>query len=289
MTQRHGATESPLEGFESRLQAGFEWLSDRPREVLGTLLALLVAGALGAAGYEWYQRGERSASEDLARADRSYAEAMGGDPWLIDIPEPANVERARSIREDALVLYEEVLAEHSGTRAASFAALRAAEMELDLGMYESAQTRLRALAVDLGDDDVLTGVALRLLAYMHAEAGRYLEAADTYAEAAGVPAYPDSGPVWLAAARNYERVAAWERAADAYDSALAADPAFAEQAGVIERMTSLLDRQREASAAEPLAVELNAEVEVREIPAPEPDVVPGAEAVPVVPEPAADE
>lgn len=248
-TRHHQPTEAPLRGFEARLQAGFEWLASRPREVLGALLVLVISGAVGALAYEWVTRAESDAQEALARAERNLARALGGNTRAVLIPEPANAEQALAIRLEALESLVALIDEHGGTRAAELGSLRAAELEIDVKRHDSAEARLRRLVADLDTGDPLRAMALRLLAYVHTEAGRYLEAAEAQAAAAEVGSYPDVGVMWADAGRNFERAGALERAMRAYDRALAADPQFAEQNRLVERIVALEGRMPLPSAS----------------------------------------
>ncbi len=241
-TRHHAPTEAPTRGLEARLQTGFEWLSSRPREVLGTLLLLAVVGAGSGLAYEWLTRAESQAQEALARAERDLATELGGDSRLILIPEPANPQQALAVRLEALAAFEALIDQHAGTRAADFASLRAAELEIDVERRDSAEARLRRLDADLDPDDPVRAMALRLLALVHVEAGRYLEAAESYAAAAEVQSYPDVGPMWGSAGRNFDRAGALDRAMGAYDRALAADPEWADQNRLVDRIVALEGR-----------------------------------------------
>jgi tetratricopeptide (TPR) repeat protein len=237
-SQRHGSTDAPVEGFEATLQRGFEWITNHPREVLATLVGFLLVAGIATAVYELRSRGESEAQEALARAERSFAERLGGDPKLALIPEPANPDQARKVREESLAELDRVAADHTGTRAADFARLRAAEIAVDLGDAAGAKQRLDALAADLGMDDPVRGVVLRLRGYVDAQAGEFLSAAETYARAAAVESYPDRASVWVEAARNFERARDFARAGDAYAEAIAADPEFAEAQGLADRLAA---------------------------------------------------
>ena len=241
-TRHHEPTEAPTRGLEARLQVGFEWLSSRPREVLGTLLLLAVVGAGSGLTYEWLTRAESQAQEALARAERDLATELGGDSRLILIPEPANPQQALAVRLEALAAFEALIDQHAGTRAADFASLRAAELEIDVERRDSAEARLRRLDADLDPDDPVRAMALRLLALVHGEAGRYLEAAESYSAAAEVESYPDAGPMWASAGRNFDRAGALDRAMGAYDRALAADPEWADQNRLVDRIVALEGR-----------------------------------------------
>jgi tetratricopeptide (TPR) repeat protein len=250
-TQRHGDTEAPAEGFEARLQAGFEWVAAHPRHVLITIGGLLLIGLGVAIGYEWQTRTRENAARGLARVEQRFAESMGGDRRLALIPEPANADQAARSREEALEGLETFIAEQGG-RPVQIASIRAAEMELDLGRAEAAETRLRALTADMAEADPLRGVALRLLGVVLEEQGRPAEAAGVYAQVAEVEAYPDPGAVWLSAAEAYERAGLPEQAADAYRQVIDADPAYAGSKQVADRI-ALLEFRAESPEPVPSA------------------------------------
>jgi tetratricopeptide (TPR) repeat protein len=241
-TQRHGTTEAPVTGFEARIQQGFEWIAAHPRQVIGTLAAILVVSAIAAGLWEWRSRGEAAAQEALERTQRSLAQKLGGDPRLTLIPEPANQDLARAAREASLAELDAVVAEYASTRAAAFARLRAAEVALDLGHRDDALARLDALVGTLAADDALRAIALRLAGYVRVEQKDFAGAAESYAQAAGVASYPDQGAAWYDAGRNYERAGAFDRAADAYAKAVAADPELAEREGIVDRMAAVQAR-----------------------------------------------
>jgi tetratricopeptide (TPR) repeat protein len=254
-TQRHGSTEAPVEGFEATLRRGLEWVTSHPREVLGGLVAFLLAAGVATAAYELRGRAETRAQDELARAERSFAEALGGDPKLTVIPEPANPDQARRVREESKVEFDRIARDHAGTRAADFARFRAAEISLDLGEAAGARERLERLAADLEPDDVLRGIALRLRAYQDAQAGDFLAAAEWYLRATEVESYPDRASVWVEAARNFERAGAFARAADAYAEAIVADPEFGDAEGLADRLTAARARAGAAEAPAAAATE----------------------------------
>ncbi len=237
-TQRHGDTEARPEGFEARLQAGFEWISEHPRQVMLTIGGMVLVGLAVAIVYEVQTRLRVRATRELARIEANFAESMGGDRRLALIPEPANVDQAARSREKALAELDRFI-EDQGGRAVELATVRAAEMELDLGRPEAAETRLRALTGELADADPLRAVALRLLAVVLEEQDKNLDAAGTYAEAAKLESYPDPGALWLSAAEVYERAGMSREAIDAYREVIDTDPAYAGSSQVEDRISVL--------------------------------------------------
>jgi tetratricopeptide (TPR) repeat protein len=242
-TPHHDPTAQKLEGFEARLQSGFEWISAHPREVLTALGAALLAGLLVAGAWEWSQRREALGHEALGNVERQFIQAMGGDLRGDPIPtEPANSEQARNAREQALAGFTAVIAEHSGSRAAELAAVRAAEMEIDLGRTLDAVRQLEARLVELAPDDPLRAVALRLLAYAHETLDQTAQAGEAYLQAAAVEAYPDRALMYFQAGERLERAGDARRAADAYQSGLRLDAVLGEQRRVVSRIELLEGR-----------------------------------------------
>ena len=238
-TQRHEDTEAPLKGFEARLAAGFEWIGQHPREVLGVIGAIVIGGALVAGGYEWQRRSNDNATRELEQIERRFAESMGVDLRAAVPPEPVDRERATRSREEALEAFDRFVESHRGSRFAHFAAVRAAEMEADLGRLEAAGRRLRTLVEELSSEALLRAIALRLLGYVLEEQEQYAEAGEAYASAAGVEGYPDPAAVWLLAAEAFQHAGDRERAAEAYRQVLDADPVYAARRRVEDLLAPL--------------------------------------------------
>ena len=240
MTMRRRAeTEARAQGFDAKLEAGFDWLATRLRTVLILSGGLVLAGALAAGLYEYRERSEESAQTELAQVETRFATAMGSDPDAIWITEPANPDVAQEAREQAVAGLTALIEDYARTRAAQIAALRAAEIEVDLDRLEPAQARLEQLTEDLSERDPLRGIALRLLGYAYEQRQQYAQAAESYAEAARSGRYPAGGALWIAAGGNFERAGAIDRALDAFREAVSQDPEFAEQEGLLERLSAL--------------------------------------------------
>jgi predicted negative regulator of RcsB-dependent stress response len=237
--RQHADTEAPLEGLEARLQRGFDWIGRHPRAVLAALGAIVALGALTAVSYELWQRSRDESAAMLAEIEDRFATSMGGAEELAFVPEPANPEQAARSREEALRALEAFVGRHARSRASYLAQLRAAEIESDLGRHAEAEARLRDLTKELGDDDPLRAVALRLLGYVLEEQERPADAGQAYADAAAVESYPDHAALWLAAGEAFRRAGDRARAEEAYREVIRADPEFAAERGV-EGLLALL-------------------------------------------------
>jgi predicted negative regulator of RcsB-dependent stress response len=162
------------------------------------LIGALVAGVVSGGAPE-------RCGGDRARGSSRFTEAMGANPAEYYVPEPANAEQAAKAREAALVELDAFVAAHSGSVAASIAAIKAAELEVDLGKLDAADQRLAALAGSLGPDDPKRAIALRLRGYTLDQRGQTLAAAETYADAAnGI----QRGVVWIEAGDSAARAKA---------------------------------------------------------------------------------
>jgi predicted negative regulator of RcsB-dependent stress response len=128
------------------------------------------------------------------------------------------------------------IAKHAGSNLAAIATVKAAELEVDLGKLDTADARLAALAGTLGADDPKRAIALRLRGYTLDQRGQTLAAAETYADAAKVEAYPARGLLWIEAGDCFARAKAPDRAITAYREALAVAPELSEQEQVVQRI-----------------------------------------------------
>lgn len=240
MTMRpHGDTEAPAGGFDATLESIFSWAQENLREIGLGLLAFLVVAGIGAGIYEYRERSELAAIDRLAQIEERFAQAMGADLGAAVAPEPANTEQARKAREQALAELDALSSEAKESAAGRVAAVRAAEMEIDLGQVEAARARLAVALEGLGSNDPLRAVALRLDGYALEKLGDPLAAAESYEQAAQVKAYAARGLLWVAAAESFLAANAPGRAIRAYQEAVASSPELAEQLRILDRITGL--------------------------------------------------
>ena len=237
---QHGDTEARQKGFDAVLEALFERTREHARALAIGLGLVLVVGTVAAVLYDLARGKEEEAANALADIEAQFGAAMGapiGEPLP---PEPANVEVARRAREAALEELELLIAEREGSRAAGIAAIRAAEMEIDLGRLEAASERLRLLSVGLDEDDPKRAIALRLAGYVLDEQGEPLAAAQSYERGAEVRTYPGRPMLLAAAAEAYERAGEYQKAIAAYQQSLSvAAERPGQSAGVLRRIEAL--------------------------------------------------
>lgn len=239
-----------LEAIESWGDRAARWIGEHPMPILGAAVAiLLIAGVFGLTRDTLSADASESAAA-LARVQHDYRIAMGGTPGSIEVPEPANPETARRIRQDTIAEYEQVAAEHAGTTAGALALLEAGKLHQQLGEPETAiETYERGLeSVDA--DAPVRAFLLTRLASVHESAGRYAQAAETYEQAASVPGYALRYHALADAARNHAQAGDAERALAAQDRIASEAPDVQLAPYVEARLSELRRRQRLEGQAE---------------------------------------
>ena len=146
------------------------------------------------------------ASAAVADLRREFVVAMGGAPNDSVVPEPANPERAREIREEYATRFSEVARRYAGTGAAALAAFEAGGLFLTLEFPERALDLWREGARATGSDSALRALLEARVGHLLEDAGRFDEAARAHEAAAEIESYPmrasalgDAVRCWLAA------------------------------------------------------------------------------------------
>jgi predicted negative regulator of RcsB-dependent stress response len=159
-----------------------------------TLAIAIVALLLVAAAVSWLltlRRGaETDAALELATARADYLQAMGAPPGSLVVPELANPEAAKRIREESVARYAKVADEHSGSVSGALARLEAAELQMESGEVEPALATLRQALDEAPSRDGLRGMLLQREAQALEQAGRPADAAELHEQASGLDGYP---------------------------------------------------------------------------------------------------
>jgi tetratricopeptide (TPR) repeat protein len=227
------------------LDRGFAWISENALATLSVLGAVIALAAILAGTHELRSSREEAAQTALAAVQQDLDAAFAPGA------EPANPDTARQLREKALAGFESVISEHEGRTGAQFAVIRAAELEIDLERFDAAEKRLSAAMSQWPEDSVQRAVAMRLRGYALERLGRYADAAEAYAQAAAIEAYPGRAGAYVQAGDTFARLGESERAVSAYEALLLVDPGFAERAGVLERLEGLRSSGTAAAAPTP--------------------------------------
>ncbi len=213
-----------LEEIESTGDRVTEWVIENPRTILGTGLAILVVAAGVALVQSRTEAGREDASAALGVVQSEYRQAMGASADDVIVPEPANPETARRVREEFVARFEEVAANHAGTAGGAIAGLEAGDLEDELGQTDEAVATWQQAAAQLGTGNPLTALLELRVAAAHEAAGRWVEAGEAFERAADVPSFPLRQTARAEAARCYAEGGDDARALTAYDRVKREDP-----------------------------------------------------------------
>lgn len=227
MARTHGPADA-LEELDSLADRMTGWVAaNRVLAITAAAAVLLSAAGMGAY-LSWRHEREQRASDAVSAVREEFVRAMGGTPGSFEVPEPANPETAREVRERFAKRFREVATEKSGTTAAVEAHLEAGALLEQLGRPEEAlEVWQQGLAATPGDSP-LRGLVLERIAGAHESAGRFPEAAEAHQAAAALQAFPlrdlalaDAARCWAEAGQPDRALDAWEqlRARDAQASA----------------------------------------------------------------------
>jgi len=236
-----------LEEFESLADRGAQWVGEHAQIVLaGIALVLLGAAAYGGYG-SWRASRADAASSAVDDVRSDYLRAMGADLGALEVPELANPEAARSIREEYVERFATVAQEHAGTAPAAVAWLEVGDLkrQLDdeagaLGVWENALGELPA-------SSGLRGLLNERIAALHEDAGRWTEAAQAHEAAGAVTEFPLRYASLAAAARCYAAAGDDTAALVLLERLEVEAPTY----GVPEEIQPLLLELRAAAAAQP--------------------------------------
>jgi tetratricopeptide (TPR) repeat protein len=176
-----------IQGAADRLGA---WVQENLRLVVIAIVALLVAA--GALSYMASSRArtEEKASAALAETRTAYLEAMGAPPGAIEVPQLANEDAARRIREEFAVKFGELGDAYPGTVSGALARMEVAQLAVDGGDLEGALAIFERILADGPPTPALRGLALQSAGQVLEEAERWEEAAARHRDAAEITDYP---------------------------------------------------------------------------------------------------
>ncbi len=151
---------------------------------------------------------------------------MGGSPNQVEIPEPANPERAREIREEFAGRFAEVARAYAGHGAAALAALEAGGLYLTLEFPDRALDLWQEAARATDDDSALRALLEVRVGRLLEDAGRFDEAARAHEVAAAIESYPlrahslgDAARCWLAANQPDEALRVYDQLENEFPNA----------------------------------------------------------------------
>ena len=193
MASKHGNhpdTSEPLAEILSRGEKAMDWVGENAVPVLSTVaVLLLLAGAYG-----FYQSSRATAEADaadaLAKTREKYLVAMGASPGAFEVPELANPAAGAAIRSEYQLRFQEVAEDHAGTAAAALARLQEGNLAADAGDDEKALEIWRAAVLERPAGDALIGALQLKIAQTLEARGDWVTAADAFAAAGDIAAFP---------------------------------------------------------------------------------------------------
>jgi hypothetical protein len=186
-THHAGETLDELQSAADRLGAFIQ--ANLRAVALAIALVLVIAGAVSL--FLGLRRAaDNDASLALADARADYLEAMGAPPGALEVPELANPEAAKQIREEYVGRYGEIADAHTGTVSGALARLEVAALQMRANENEAALETLRKARAQAPSRPALQGVILQREAQVLEQADRFAEAADLHEQAAALEGYP---------------------------------------------------------------------------------------------------
>ena len=215
---RHKEPQDTLEELESLGERLASWSQERALLLGGIAALVLVAAAAVGATLAWQEGRSDDASAAVADLRREFVAAMGGSPNDVEIPEPANPETARQVREDYATRYAEAARQYAGTGAGALAALEGGSILLALDQSEDALALWRHGASAMSGNSTLRALLESRAARLLEDQDRFEEAAQAHEVAAGISsyamrglAYGDAARCWLAAGKVDEALRVYEQ------------------------------------------------------------------------------
>jgi tetratricopeptide (TPR) repeat protein len=208
-----------LREIESVFDRTATWVATNPGPVLGGIGAILLVAASIGLYQAWLVRAESQASAAVAQVQHAYLHAMGASPGSLEVPEPANPETARAVREQYIQEFLRVAEDHAGRTAVVTALLEAGrllEQTGDAGRAIAAWEQARDQAPRRS---ALRAVALVRLARGYEALDRWAEAAEAHEEAGTIEDYPARAFALADAARAHARAGDAARALAVFEEA----------------------------------------------------------------------
>jgi len=207
----HGATE-----LLEELNSGFEhmalWVAAH------RVLVSVAIGAVLATGGAWEllrsraERREAEASNAFDQTQIAFLAAMGAETGAIEVPELANPEAAKRIREEFVEKYRGVAQAHPGTLPAALAWLEVADLLQAQGETDASLESLQKGLAEQPGNPRLAGLVHQRIAQLEEDRGKLAEAAAEHQAAGELEGFPLRFFALADAARCYAQAGQPDRA-----------------------------------------------------------------------------
>lgn len=224
MAQRTHTAGERLDELQSSADRLGDFMQAHMREFAIAIVALLLAAGVASWIVSARARSEEKASEAFSEARAEYLKGMGASPGTIEVPELANPEAAKRVRETARARYTQIADEHSGTVSGALARLEVADMMLQNGEIDAALETFRKLRAEAPSRASLQGLILQREGQALEQANRPKEAADVYEQAAALEGYPLRDYALADAARTRAQAGETDAARTDYEKLTARAP-----------------------------------------------------------------
>lgn len=231
-TKPHGENETLVE-LETGLERVTAWIGDNRISVLAAIGILLAGVGAWEFARSRSESRELEASNALDETQSAYLAAMGAEPGAIDVPQLANPDAAKRIREAYVEKFRAVAQAHPGTLPAALAWLEVADLQTADPASDAALESLKAALAEQPGNLRLAGLVHQRIAQVYEDRGQLAEAAAEHEAAGALTEFPLRWMALADAARCYA------------------------EAGDRTRALALLDRiESEAKESYPLPVSL---------------------------------
>lgn len=191
MARRHGtAAGDTLDELQSGADRLGAYIQDHLREVVIGVVALLLLVGGASLVLSSRERSEEAASIALDKAHNEYLRAMGASPGALEVPELANPEAAKRIREEYRAIYSEIADSHKGSVSGALARLEVVALQQSAGEIDAALETLKQLRAEAPSRPGLQGMILQAEAQTLERAERFADAAERHEQAAALEGYP---------------------------------------------------------------------------------------------------
>ena len=247
---KRDTADAVIEEFESFAERGAEWIG-KHAILVGSLIALSLGLAAAYAGYQsWHGNREAGASAALDRVQSEYLEAMGAGPGALEVPELANPDAAKRIKQEFSGRFAAVASEHRGTVPGTLAALAQGNLVEEQTSHENREAGSPAIAIWTEALDTaprngrLQAILWERIAQSQEESGRWLEAAEAHEQAGRIASFPLRYRALADAARCYIE-------ADQIEAARALSDRVADEAPSLRLPEHIRSQRRELVALRP--------------------------------------
>jgi tetratricopeptide (TPR) repeat protein len=191
MARRHDtAAGERLDELQSGADRLGDYIQAHLREVvIGVVVLLILAGGASLL-LSSRERSEEAASIALDQTRTDYLRAMGASPGAIEVPELANPDAAKRIRDEYRGRYTEIADAHRGSVSGALARLEVVALEQGASEIDAALKTVEQARAEAPSRPGLKGMILQAEAQLLERADRFADAAELHEQASELDGYP---------------------------------------------------------------------------------------------------